>query len=233
MTPTLNVEPELATHARRLGGRVIAKELRNRLASSSASFGLRCELEHLPPIPEGSISLTMEPCTGSFDGFAKELGRTAGPDYGRVLRRQRLHEAEVRTLHVAWTEDREPVYVQWLVTPENRVKLDAAAVDYWPPFAPDEVLLEFAYTFTPFRGKGVMGDGMGQLLRIAAEGGASVAYTYVNLDNIPSLRGCAKVGFELDHLRDTSIRLGVRRGQIRPPTAEERTAWEKATAPRR
>jgi hypothetical protein len=58
--------------------------------------------------------------------------------------------------------------VQWLATVRDRPELDAARIDYWPPLPPDEVLLEFAYTFTPFRGMGAMGDGMGRLLRIAA-----------------------------------------------------------------
>jgi hypothetical protein len=144
----------------------------------------------------------------------------------------RLHEVGVKTLHVARDEHREPVYVQWLITADDRAALDAVAADSWPPLAPDDVLLEFAYTFTPFRGMGVMGDGMGRLLRIAAAHGASIAYTYVTLDNVPSLRGCANVGFVLDHMRESTIRMGRRRSDIRPATDAERAAWENAIAPR-
>ncbi len=229
---TLKADPAIATHVRRLGGRVIAKEIRNRLSSRSTEVGLRCDLQRLPPLREAAIPLTLEPCAGSFEGFAEELERTTGADYGRVLRRMRLHEAGVQTLHVARTEERQPVYVQWLLFEDDRVALDAVAADFWPALGPRDVLLEFAYTFMPFRGMGVMGGAMGRLLRVAADAGATTAYTYVAVDNIASLRGCAKVGFALDHMRDTAVRVGLRRSHIRPPVATERESWEKATAPR-
>lgn len=178
------------------------------------------------------MPLTLEPCLGVFDGFTAELGRTTGADYGRALRRKRLHEMGLRTLHVAHNQGQEPVYVQWLVSAADRPGLDAAGIDYWPPLPANEVLLEFAYTFTPFRGMGAMGAGMGRLLRIAADQGAMAAHTYVTFDNVPSLRGCAGVGFNLDHVRETTMLGGIRRGRVRAPTAAERAAWETATAPR-
>jgi hypothetical protein len=228
----LKLDPALPAHAHRLGGRVIAKEVRHRLVSRTPSVGLRCDLSKLPPLKEAAVPLTLEPCLDGFEGFTDELRQTSGADYGRVLRRKRLHEAGVRTLHVARNQDREPVYVQWLVSAADRPALDRAGIDYWPTLPPGEVLLEFAYTFTPFRGMGVMGDGMGRLLRIAAEQGAIAAHTYVTLDNVPSLRGCATVGFTLDHVRETTMLAGLRRGRVRPPTPAERAAWETATAPR-
>lgn len=228
----LKVDPALPMHARRLGGRVVAKELRHRLLSRTPSFGLRCDLTSLPPLKEGAVPLTVEPCLDEFEGFTDELSRTIGADYGRALRRRRLHEMGVRTLHVARNQDHEPVYVQWLVSAADRAELDRAAIDYWPPLPPNEVLLEFAYTFTPFRGMGAMGDGMGRLLRIAADQGATAAHTYVTPDNVPSLRGCAKVGFTLAHVRETTVFAGFRSGRIRLPTPAERAAWETATAPR-
>ena len=45
-----------------------------------------------------------------------------------------------------------------------------------------------------------MADGMSQLLASARDAGDLKAYTYVDEGNIPSLRGCANVGFEPDHL---------------------------------
>jgi hypothetical protein len=225
-------EAVVVTHARRLGARVIAKELRHRALSHSLEVGLRCDLGRLPPHKEAKIPVRMEPCLGPFRGFSQELGRTTGTDYGRMLHRQRLLEAGVQTLHVAWSADREPAYVQWLITVEDRPALDAFDSGFWPSLRQGEVLLEFAYTFTPFRGMGVMSDAMGQLLRIAASRGASFAYTYVGVDNIASLRGCARVGFELDHMKESVSRIGLRRSGTRPATASERAAWAQATARR-
>ena len=218
-------------HVRRLGGRVLLDELWHRAKSHSVEVGLRCDLERLPALRPAAMPVSMEPCLGSFAGFDEELARTSGLDYGRALHRRRLHDAGLRTLHVAWSRERVPVYVQWLVGPAEWPVLDALEGSFWPRIGQGEVLLEFAYTFVPFRGKGVMSDAMGQLLRIAAAGGASVAYTYVTVDNVPSLRGCAHVGFELDHMKESSRQMGIRRSVIRAPEQGERAAWERSTAP--
>ncbi len=178
-----------------------------------------------------TIPLTLERCD-HFEGFDAELKRATGADYGRALRRKRLHEQGVRTLHVALDSDRTPVYVQWLITPSEKPVLDERDPGYWPPLRQDEVLLEFAYTFTPFRGLGVMADGMGQLLRVGEALGAKSAVTYVRWDNVPSLRGCAKVGFDLDHVKTVSMRLGTRRSTISASTDVDLENWRQAIAPR-
>jgi hypothetical protein len=77
---------------------------------------------------------------------------------------------------------------------------------------------------------GAMADGMAQLLRIAAAEGATSALTYVAIDNVPSLRGCANVGFDLDHVRVSVRRLGRRRGFTHNPDADASLAWRNATA---
>lgn len=77
-----------------------------------------------------------------------------------------------------------------------------------------------------------MADGMGQLLRVGAALGAKSALTYVRSDNVPSLRGCAKVGFDLDHVKTVSLRLGVRQSKIRAAKDADRQGWQQATAPR-
>lgn len=223
---------ETVTHVRRLGGRVIAEELLTRLSSQTVEFGLRCNLEQLPAPRPASIRLKLEPCDGPFGGFEAELERSTGADYGRALRRKRLHEKGVRTLHVTSNADRTPVYVQWLITPPDKHELDEHDPGFWPPLKDDEVLVEFAYTFTPFRGLGVMTDAMGQLLRVGAALGAKSALTYVRSDNIPSLRGCAKVGFDLDHVKTVSMRLGIRQSKIRGSSDSDLQCWHQATAAR-
>jgi hypothetical protein len=223
--------PPIVTHVRRLGPTTIGGELRRRLASEEVNFGLRCELERLPPLKQARIPLTLGRCDGSFNGFRVELERTSGADYGRVLRRQKLHAQALPSMYVALNAEAAPVYVQWLMTSADQITFGDSS-QLWFPLKPDEVLLEFAYTFTPFRGFGVMGDAMGRLLRVAAQSGARWARTYVSDDNIPSLRGCSKVGFELDHVRTTTNRLGTVRNRFAAPAEGDRQRWEQATVAR-
>ena len=136
---------------------------------------------------------------------------------------------DVRTLYVADGADGRPIYAQWLIR-----QPDAWRLQDKPPhddLADDEVLLEGAYTFVAFRGVGAMADGMGQLLRIACDEGKAAAITYVRDNNIPSLRGCARVGFVLDHVRVNSTRLGRVSSDRAEVGAEARRAWESAVGP--
>jgi hypothetical protein len=224
--------PSPLTHARRLGAGVIAGELGRRLSSQELNLGLCCDLRQLPEPKPAKIPLTLERGTVAFTGFDDELGRATGEDYGRVLSRRRLLRRGIGAMHAATTEDGEPVYVQWLISRADQEQLEPSGPKLWRRLGDDEVLLEFAYTFIPFRGQGVMGDAMGRLLRVAQDSGARRAMTYVRDDNVPSLRGCAKVGFELGHARDTTTRFGVSRHRLREPDAEERRRWDAAVAPR-
>ena len=225
--------PSGVTHLRKLGASAVASELQTRVASRGVEFGLKCDLAHLPGVKPAKVPLTLQAYPGAFDGFDAELERATGADYGRTLRRKRLQQHGVRTMHAALDAEGTPVYVQWLVTAGDKPALDQEDAGYWPPLADDQVLLEFAYTFLPFRGLGIMADAMSQLLHVAAATGAASAFTYVRSDNIASLRGCAKVGFDADHVKTVAMRLGARRTAIRPLRPEDTETWRQATAARR
>jgi RimJ/RimL family protein N-acetyltransferase len=157
----------------------------------------------------------MEPCEDiGFRGFDEEEPRVSGYDLEQVRERQGWYQAGVRTLYVAWSEG-QPAYCQWLLYPDDLPALVAANPSgKYEPLEEGEVLLEGAYTFVRFRGAGAMADCMGQLVRIAAEDGCRTAYTCVAEDNVPSLKGCARVGFAPDRLRSYEWRLGRHHDRI-------------------
>ena len=107
---------------------------------------------------------------------------------------------------------------------------DGTYVVTWRVISADSHPVEGAFTFAAFRRMGAMADGMAQLLRIAAAEGATSALTYVAIDNVPSLRGCANVGFDLDHVRVSIRRLGRRRSFTHDPDADASLAWGNTTA---
>src|SRR5215217_974205 len=156
--------PAILTHARRLGGPVIAEELRARVASRDVNFGLRADLRRRPEVKPAAIPLTLEACGPGFRGFDDELHVATGRDYGRVLLRKRLHEAGVRTPHVALTPEGTPVYVQWLIGAEDQEALGRHASPAWAPLAEEQVMVEFAHTFAAPRGTGVLADAMARVL---------------------------------------------------------------------
>jgi GNAT superfamily N-acetyltransferase len=172
----------------------------------------------------------MEPTSTSlFRGFDTEIAHSRGTNYVELLLRKGLCDSGVQELYVAYN-DGKAAYSQWLIRAEDQDRLHEHAPGRYDPLEPDEVLLEGAFTFAAFRRMGVMADGMAQLLRIAKEEGASSAITYVAIDNMPSLRGCSNVGFDLDHVRVSVRRFGRRRSVAHDPDDAAELAWAEATA---
>ena len=195
-------------------------------------LGLRADLSELPDVRPAKEPIRMEQRDPrSFDGFRRELAKVDGNDYVEVLYRVWSCNAGVQRLYAA-DVDAEPAYAQWLVRHRDQHLIDEHIPGRYRPLADDEVLLEGAYTFAAFRRMGMMADGMAQLLRIARDEGANAAITYVGADNPPSLRGCASVGFRLDHVRQSERRLTRRRSVLGGPDGDARAIWAAATAPR-
>jgi RimJ/RimL family protein N-acetyltransferase len=219
-------------HLRRVGRETTLSVLREQIWWKKCFLGLSCELDALPEVRPAAFELRMVPTPLSdFHGFERELGSARGRDYVELLLREQLREAGVETLFVG-AVDGAPAYVQWLVRPSDQELIHAHSPGRYARLADDEVLLEGAYTFETFRRMGAMADGMAQLLAVARNEGMRRAITYVASDNIPSLRGCAAVGFDVDHSRWSIRRLGRRRTEMRPLDDDARSAWDSAVKPR-
>ena len=221
---------EAPRHVRRVGPSLAAKTMLEQLWYTKVFLGLRCDLETLPEVRPAKIAVAMEPrSTDTYDGFEEERRRARGEDYLEVLLRIGLCDAGVPTLYASELDDA-PTYCQWLIRAADQDVMRAHASGRYPHLADDEVLLEGAYTFLAFRRMGVMADGMAQLLRIARDEGASAAITYVTADNTASLRGCAAVGFTVDHVRRSIRRFGLRRSPAQPLDERTRELWRAATS---
>jgi hypothetical protein len=162
---------------------------------------------------------------GAFRGFDSELEHASRANYLNVLLLTWYCRAGVESLYVG-TSDGRPAYAQWLVKPGDESHIPRGR---YPELEADELLLEGAYTFEGFRGLGLMTVGMGQLVQRAREAGASTVVTYVDVDNVPSLKGCANVGFSPALMRTTRHRVGLGRWTGSPLDSSARGAWRAAT----
>lgn len=212
--------------------KALAQALADRSWSKGVSFGLAADLRELPDPRKARIPVLMEACESpSFHGFEDELGRVQGDDALEVGNRIRMCEGDVQQLFVASDDQGEPIYAQWLIDSSNQRALHEVVPQLFPDLGEDETLVEGAYTFVNFRRTGAMADGMHQLLALAASRGARRCFTYVAAGNAPSLKGCARVGFQLDHVRLAMRRLGRRSVVRRAPEAGEREFWNEAVKP--
>ncbi len=72
----------------------------------------------------------------------------------------------------------------------------------FPILKPGEALLEGAYTLEKVRGLGVMAAAMAQIAEKAGDVDAHAIITFVEEDNIASLKGCKRSGFSVYLVRD-------------------------------
>ncbi len=218
---------------RAAGPGVFLQEVRDLIWRTVTYLELRCDLASLPPIRRARFEVKMMPSdNASFAGFSEEFVRVNKIDALNVFKRASMCDAGIQTLYFAAGPDGSPAYVQWLITPNNQLLLHLHQPGRYLTLTPGEALLEGAYTFCQFRGSGAMGDGMAQLLRFAKEEGAHAVYTYVAEDNIPSLRGCANVGFKLFRVRENKRRLGHFSSLLRVPNVRDLETWLAAISPR-
>jgi hypothetical protein len=196
-------------------------------------FGLRCNLDTLPPLRPAIFAITLNPTDSrTFRGFLQERGRVHGPSAVDIFLRQSLCDAGVQTLYTATGPDGTPAYAQWLISAGDQDILHSCKPGRYPILAPNEVLLEGRYTFSRFRRGGVATNGAAQLLRLARAKGARTAFTYVAADNAPALHSSAQVGFRLDHVRRNIRRLGFRRSVVQPVDELARQIWILAVSDR-
>lgn len=208
-----------------------ARAVRRQLWSTQTYLGLHCDLGKLPPVPSAQIDVVMrERDVRDTSAFADELRRVRGADAYECLVRTWSCEAGVESLYMA-DSGGEPVYCQWLVRRPQQEAITRHVPGGYSALGPGEVLLEGAYTFSRFRGRRAMAAGMLQLLHRARDEGATTAVTYVAPDNVPSLRGCARAGFDLHHRRVNERRLGRRRSGEHAIDLASVQAWKAATAP--
>lgn len=171
---------------------------RAQLRSERTALGLRRDLTVPFPAPEAAIPISIRPIQGRDVAMLLEAGKNELSGEARRERaiRIRMIEASLPTCYIAVTEQDEPCYMQWLIGAESSDVLTEIFGDRFPRLAPDEVLLEGAFTLEQWRGKGIMAAAMARIAERGVERGAKTAITFVDSTNIPSLKGCKRAGFE-------------------------------------
>jgi hypothetical protein len=172
-------------------------ELRRRLHSADVSYCLRRDLTVPFPAPEAKIPIDVRP-----------LDEADVPTIvAERPRRLPFLEERVPTCYVATTTGDEIAYMQWLLGPESNDRIQKFFGGRFPLLQEDEMLLEYAYGFLAHRGKRVMPCAMAQIAEQADGHGARYVFTFVRIDNIPSLKGCQRSGFIPYQLQTITWRL--------------------------
>jgi hypothetical protein len=159
---------------------------------ASRSVVLRRDLDRPLASPQARTPITVRPATAADRACVSALlSELSG--YERSTR-ERFLEHRIGTCYVAVNGAEEVCYMQWLIGPEHSHLL--AAYTNLPTLQDHEALLENAFTPVAFRGQGIMAAAMAQIAVRGSELGARWTLTVVREDNLPSIKGCIRAGFE-------------------------------------
>jgi hypothetical protein len=91
-------------------------------------------------------------------------------------------------------------YLQWLFLPSDAARLQEHFPTRYLPLGGSEAMIENAFTFPSFRGRGFHPHATVELLRLAKSQGCRAVVTYIRKDKISSLNNCMSVGFRIVQL---------------------------------
>lgn len=173
-------------------------EVKRRLYSIERSVCLRRDLDASFDSPRAAVPLSIAPLNEKHVEKLFDLGLQNRnlPAFKDVINRLNLYHAHIGTCYAAIDETGDPCYMQWLIGPRENQKLKELYHDGILQLRADEMLLEGAFTRAAFRGKGIMAEAMSHIAENGKSAGARWVITFVKEDNIPSLKGCKKAGFE-------------------------------------
>ena len=208
----------------------IAGRLRLGLYRKSARYGLRRDLAFPFERPQAKIPLAVR--------------RASASDVDAVLRLDDPRNNELDRLQVAWRRalaaknmkgcfvavdqrDNTPCYIHWIFGAGDNSFLQQYGG--LPVLAPHQALMEDAYTPPNYRGLGIMSAAMAEIAEQGAALGASEVITFVDMDNIASLKGCQRAGFNphLLHHRSQMAFGVIHRDEFVPLSADDPRRTQK------
>jgi GNAT superfamily N-acetyltransferase len=175
-----------------------------RLYGNDSSFGLRRDLSKAFQVPSAKLQIVVRPLRPEDDLAFLHSG--GDEDSFTRFAQLRMIKLNLPTCYVAVAPKGDICFMQWLIPASENENIQANFGSL-PRLNPDEALFEGAYTVPAYRGQGIMASAMAQIAEKAKQFGARWAITFVGRDNEPSLKGCARAGFEPYLLRYQSWRM--------------------------
>jgi len=174
----------------------VSNRLKRHLFGRWTSIGFRRDMSIPYPAPAAKIPLRIRPLEDRDIDILFAMPEDASPEVIRdVLERREMKDAGIKTCFVAVTSDNVPCYMQWLIPAEFNPTIRSFFNRRFPELKPNEMLLEGAFVPPGFRGMGIMPAAMALIAEQAKTFGADAIITFVEHDNIPSLKGCKRAGF--------------------------------------
>jgi RimJ/RimL family protein N-acetyltransferase len=205
MAGLISKAQELARFARDGHSKLVLQAVLGRLYRNGSSVGFRRDLSKAFQVPSANLQIVVRPLRPD-DDLAFLHGGGEEDSWTRFAQ-LRMVKANLHTCYVAVASNGDICYMQWLIPATENEEIQATFGSQFPLLNADEALLEGAYTVPAYRGRRIMASAMAQIAEKAEQLGAHWVITFVASDNEPSLKGCARAGFEPYLLRHESWRM--------------------------
>jgi len=189
------------------------------VAGTITRYGLGRDLSVAIQNPKAKIPISVRPLEERdlVPLFSLDAAHSNVTEQAEAAVRKAFVSRGARNGYVAIDErNGTPCYVQWLFGAKDNAFI--RQMKGFPDLKPHQALLENAYTPPGHRGLGIMSAAMALIAERGADVGAREVLTFVGLDNIASLKGCQRAGFNPVMLHH-SKRLGF--GLVRRDTFEQ------------
>ena len=164
--------------------KALFKSLFSKLYSSKTSYGLKLDLRNELKKPKAFKEVSIRLYQDSDAPFFED-------DHENIELIKQLERC-----FVGVTEDGEPCFRQWVMNASQNEKIHSFWGDTYPNLAPNQALMESAYTTPKLRGMGVMPLALYKIASLCKDEGIQEILTFAPYDNINSLRALSHVGFE-------------------------------------
>lgn len=173
----------------------IARRLQMGVHARSSRLGLRRDLSQPLEMPRARIPISVRPLRPEDLPVVLPESGIDDAEKPEIADRYALLAKAGMCAYVAIDERTDtPCYIQWLLGPSRNDVI--RKLECFPILGDDEALLEGAYTPPRHRGLGVMSVAMAMIAERAADIDARYVLTFVAEDNIASLKGCQRAGFQ-------------------------------------
>lgn len=202
--------------------------MRSRLFSVHHYYVLRINLDAVKPYPSTRkppgkmIPMTAE----DFESLKASVKALTPADRKELLARILFYRNGFYRCYMVRHEHR-PAFLQWMITPDENPVISKFYYRIFYPLNPRQVMIENAFTFPGFRGRGYLPYYSRILLENAHRQGFKSAVGYIKKENIASLNEFYAIGFRATHLLTEvkccgCVRRNLRRRQ-KPVSGKEQT----------
>ena len=190
-----------------LGGRGLIQLLSDRLFSLNHYYVMKLNLKDLNefPIkrkPFGELSLLNE---ADLLKIKQSVKKYSLEDRRETLGRIHFYEWGFHNCYVMKVNDK-IAYFQWMLYPDENENIKKHFKNVFYPLKEHQVMIENAFAFPEFRGRGYLPYVSRLLLNKAKEDGYKSAVGYIRTDKITSLNEFFKMGFKVtQYIREIKL----------------------------